>query len=76
MISDLQDSPSSLLLNCYCYTSLELLVFALIVAMHFMMAVLPPHPGVVHSALLVIDPHMRAVVAVVIRDIRNVHLLL
>ena len=75
-ISDLEDSPSSLLFNGYCDTSLELLVLALVVAMHFMMTVLPPHPGIVHSALLVIDPHMRAIVAVVIRDIRNVHLLL
>ena len=57
-------------------TNLELLVLALVVAVHLVEAVLAPHERVAVPALLVVDPHVRAVIAVVIGDVRGIHLFL
>lgn len=79
----LGDTPSlshhtspPLLLDGYGYPPLELLVPALVVTVHLVMAVLAPHHRVVRPALLVVDPQVRTVVAVVVRHVRDVHLLL
>lgn len=71
-----QHPPPLLLLYCNGNPPLELLVAALVVTVHFVMAVPAPHHGVVRPALLVVNPQVRAVIPVVVRHIRNVHLLL
>eukprot|EP00955_Chlamydomonas_euryale_P075621 362387-Chlamydomonas_euryale.AAC.4 len=69
-------APAPLLFNGNRHTPLELLVLALVVCVHFMPALLAPHERVVGPALLVVDPHVRAVIAVMVGDVCRIHLLL
>lgn len=74
--SHAQKTSPPLLLDSNSYTPLELLVLALVVCMHLMPARSPPHDRVCHAALLVINEHVSAIVAVVIGYVSSIHILL
>jgi len=71
-----EQPPPLLLLYSYGHPPLEFLVPTLVVAVHLVVAVLAPLHGIVRPALLVIDPQVRTEVAVVVRHVRDIHLLL